>query len=81
MAFLNPTYDCLHLSGGRLSGAMEPVIDTRRQEQARELRGLLCAAHLLLHPLVIIDGACCRDELIGQAVIDDDLAAPITETS
>src|SRR5439155_21042007 len=54
-------------------------IDARSQEQSRKLRRLLWSAHLLLHPLVVIDGAVRRDELVGQAVIDDELAAPVTE--
>src|SRR5437762_4512639 len=59
---------------------MKAVIDARRQEQPSKLRRLFCSAHLLLNPFVVIDGAFCRDELVRQAVIDDDLAAPIAET-
>src|SRR6185503_6166047 len=79
LAFLDPADDGLVKSGGRGAGAAEAVIDAGREEQARELRGLLLPTHLSLHSLVIIDAARGGNEFVRQSVVNDDLAAVVAE--
>ena len=79
-AFLDPADDRLHPADRRGAGAAEPVIDARREEQASKPPDLLPAAHPLQDTLVIIDGSIGRDELVGQAVRDDDLATPVAKS-
>src|SRR5580765_5590873 len=80
-AVFDPADDGFVESGGRGAGTAEAVIDTGDEEQASERGRLLLPAHALLDALVVIDGARGRDELVSQAVINDDLAAAITEAS
>src|SRR3954453_7650228 len=50
--------------------------DGRREKQAGKAPDLPPAAHPLQDALVIVDGSIGRDELVGQAVRDDDLPTP-----
>lgn len=68
LAFLDPAQDGVVKSDGRGSRTTKAVVHTGDQEQPRELRRLLWPAHLLLDPLVILDAAGGRDELVRQAV-------------
>jgi hypothetical protein len=43
------------------------------------LQSLFGAAHLLLKSFVVMNGARSGDELIGEPVVDNDLAAAIAE--
>ena len=57
------------------------MIDARYEKQARKLRCLLRATHALLHAFIILDRALRRDQLVGEAVRNDQLAAAIAEAS
>src|SRR5687768_8133620 len=64
---------------GSGAGAAETVIDAGGEEEARELRGFFRTAHVLLKAFVVMDAAGGGDELVGEAVIDDDFAAAVAE--
>jgi hypothetical protein len=55
------------------------VLGAGCEEQAGERVGLLRAARRLLYALVVVDGALREDELVGQAVPDEDLASVLLE--
>ena len=79
LAVLDPRHQRVEHAGRLRPGAAGAMRDARREIEAREVRRLLRAAHLLLHALVVIDRAVGGDELIGPAVPDDRLAAAIAE--
>jgi hypothetical protein len=64
---------------GAAPAPAETVIDARHEEQARELRRARGPAHPALDALVVDDRAFGGDELIGEAVRDEDLAAAVAE--
>src|SRR5687768_10954224 len=77
-AFFNPLNNRFGEADRCGSSATKSVINPRRQKQPRKLRRF--RTHLLLDPFEVIDGAGGGNELVGHAMIDNNLSATVAET-
>ena len=79
LAFFDPGDDGFVEVDGCGAGATEAVVDAGGEKEAGEFGGGFWAGHVLLEAFVIMNAAGGGDELVREAVIDDDFSAAIAE--
>src|SRR5882757_249949 len=79
LAIFDPADEGIHQPGWARTRAYESMVNARHEKQPGELHRLSGSAHLLLNLPVIVYGALRGNELIGQAVIENQLAAAVTK--